>query len=164
MKKQDFTLLKVKVLNRGVFVEYQAKLADESIRTHSINGKEQPHEDLAKAIKGITAQLAEVFYMTDQSIIDKLKVTGISLKGALVTILGTLTVPNGRVVAINSGVINLEADIYGFEQILCDIVDIIEDESFAYAIENKNGGIGQPELPFEQEEEVDELEDGELPL
>lgn len=72
-------------------------------------------------------------------------VNGITISGSdkkkQVIIMSTLTTGNKKKVAINTPLILLEADIFGFEQELVDDVDELVEETFAYLFKNKKAQL-----------------------
>ena len=140
----------IKVAKGKIELEYYD--ADQK-RPYSTQESSQPHPDLFNVLKKLKQFLAKVYYVDD---LEKIDINGFSGKyeSTIVVIKGMLTVPSGKKVAINSDAIDLDKEIYGFEQDLDSVITEIQDEAKAFFFQGKQA---QGTLEFEEEDDEDDF-------
>lgn len=86
--------------------------------------------------------------------LDKITVNGVTFSGEEknhgMLIMGVIDTDQGTPVALNSPTIVFSKHVYNFEGELEQIANDIKEEAFCYIFENK---VGEPKLPFPDEEE-----------
>jgi len=143
----------VKIAKGKVELEYVDTKVN---RPYTTEEKNQPHPDLFNAVKKLVPFLAQVFYLNNkQEVIDT---TGFSKRydSTLCVIKGMLTTSSGKKVAINSDAIDLEKEVYGFEQDLERIIEEIQTESEQFFFRGKQA---QAEINFEEDKEEEVTQD-----
>ena len=141
----DLFITAVKVAGGKIGLEYTDL---EQNRPYVTEEKDVPHPDLYNSLKKLGQYLAEVHYVKDNQ--DKVTITGFSNKSDsdFVVIKGTLTTPSGKKVAINSDAIDIEKELYGFEQDLSADIDDVRNEAQAFFFGGKKS---QQVIKFDDE-------------
>lgn len=201
-EKKAFSLSKVKVINGGgldVHFEVEEACGAEVYREnyHLTSGKEI-HPDLQKLFDRLKPIMARVYHLSFfrslmetpdfkatkkqkelaekafKEVIDKLRVTGVSLSGkddnVGVVLTGTFTADSNQKMAINSHRMKFNSERYGFEEEMEEIVGEIESEVYEFLFNNKKAQLeifdqyGEPcgvqEFNGEQSDEKDLFKDG----
>lgn len=201
-EKKAFSLSKVKVINGGgldVHFEVEEACGAEVYREnyHLTSGKEI-HPDLQKLFDKLKPIMARVYHLSFfrslmetpdfkatkkqkelaeeafKEVIDKLRVTGVSLSGkddnVGVVLTGTFTADSNQKMAINSHRMKFNSERYGFEEEMEEIVGEIESEVYEFLFNNKKAQLeifdqyGEPcgvqEFNGEQSDEKDLFKDG----
>lgn len=201
-EKKAFSLSKVKVINGGgldVHFEVEEACGAEVYREnyHLTSGKEI-HPDLQKLFDKLKPIMARVYHLSFfrslmetpdfkatkkqkelaeeafKEVIDKLRVTGVSLSGkddnVGVVLTGTFTADSNQKMAINSHRMKFNSERYGFEEEMEEIVGEIESEVYEFLFNNKKAQLeifdefGEPcgtqEFNGEQSEEQNLFNDG----
>lgn len=175
MKKpelKNFHLMKVKMTPQGADVHFTVDTMEDGEvfnETGSETSTREPSRDLTVHLETMRPFVAQVFGYTKvrelikslslpakstkeleqtvQSLIDCIKVTGISVsgmdenKGAIIT--AKLTVASGQVVAINTPRITFGSTTYGFEEVLGKLCSAVEEESYQFVFEGKSAPPAQ---------------------
>lgn len=167
---QNFRLGKAKVSLEQIYCEYTEKVTNGGIDTvleHTIKAKQQPHPDMLEEFAKLKDCILDVYHLDagynlglkylkkgDQKLKaetglaelkEKLTITGISLSGsdddASVIITAKMESKTGKVIALNSPLINLSNDQLGYELALEEIIDDIKREIHAYLFGNKRAQL-----------------------
>lgn len=201
-EKKAFSLSKVKVINGGgldVHFEVEEACGAEVYREnyHLTSGKEI-HPDLQKLFDKLKPIMARVYHLSFfrslmetpdfkatkkqkelaeeafKEVIDKLRVTGVSLSGkddnVGVVLTGTFTADSNQKMPINSHRMKFNSERYGFEEEMEEIVGEIESEVYEFLFNGKKSQLeifdefGEPcgtqEFNGEQSEEQNLFNDG----
>lgn len=201
-EKKAFSMSKVKVINGGgldVHFEVEEACGAEVYREnyHLTSGKEI-HPDLQKLFDKLKPIMARVYHLSFfrslmetpefkatkkqkelaeeafKEVIDKLRVTGVSLSGkddnVGVVLTGTFTADSNQKMVINSHRMKFNSERYGFEEEMEEIVGEIESEVYEFLFNNKKAQLeifdeyGEPcgvqEFNGEQSEEQNLFNDG----
>lgn len=201
-EKKAFSLSKVKVINGGgldVHFEVEEACGAEVYREnyHLTSGKEI-HPDLQKLFDKLKPIMARVYHLSFfrslmetpdfkatkkqkelaeeafKEVIDKLRVTGVSLSGkddnVGVVLTGTFTADSNQKMAINSHRMKFNSERYGFEEEMEEIVGEIESEVYEFLFNGKKSQLeifdeyrepcGTQEFNGEQSEEQNLFNDG----
>ena len=138
-------LLKVKIAKKSVITAWN----DENSKVTKVSNG-MPHPDFAKAIKSLSAMLAETIWL-------KAKAKNVTASGIIIhqndeydsyEITGQLEAQNGSIVGVTSGKFTQE-DNYTFIEKFQETLDEIEKEALAYAYEDKTN---QEKLDFPKED------------
>lgn len=159
MNGENLYVTAVKIAGGKVVLEF---IDLDNHRPYSTEEKNVPHPDLYNALKRLRLYLAQVYHYKTTDLIDKIDITGFSNKNesTFCVIKGTLTVPSGKKVAINSDAIDMDKELYGFEQDLDDVIADIRNEAEAFFFKGKTAEL---KIPFEESEQK-ELEEVEAEL
>ena len=153
MNGENLYVTAVKIAGGKVVLEF---IDLDNHRPYSTEEKNVPHPDLYNALKRLKIYLAQVYHYKSAGLIDKIDITGFSNKNesTFCVIKGTLTVPSGKKVAINSDAIDMEKELYGFEQDLDDVISDIRTEAEAFFFKGKTA---QQTIPFEEDKGSDNI-------
>ena len=158
MKKDNFELLKFKVLKRGVEVVYKELHGDSSPR-HSIDDEKYPHPDLIDIITKFKEPMADVFGFPLDDVENKIHPTGISLHGSgnkKSFILTAKLETDFGTVAINTPRIPYLSEEYPWiEETTKDkgYIDQLKKEIYEYF---EKGKCSQLPIPFKDENKEEE--------
>lgn len=181
---QNFRLTKAKVSLEQIYCEFTENVTNGGIDTvidHTIKAKQQPHPDMLEEFAKLKDCILDVYHLDagfnlglkylkkgEQKIKaeaglaelkDKLTITGILLSGteddASVVITAKMESKTGKVIALNSPLINLSNEQLGYELALEEIIDDIKREVHAYLFGNKRA-----QLNMFQDNEDEEKSEG----
>jgi len=153
--RSNTTILTVKVTDLKILIKYST-LSDDILVNSVFEEKQSSkplNRDFAESIASLSKYLRKVHYLNEED--KNVIATGFVVHDTSIILTGKLRLKSERIIAINSDLIDLDNDTYGFENDLNNDIEIVTGEAYSYLFEGKSD---QVKIEFKEEEE--EIEKG----